>query len=354
MILQQSFSESWIRSFQNRPQRANPLIIEKEIYALQLLEYLAKSNIIFLFKGGTCLSLLLQEFTRFSVDIDILTTSSNQEVDQAMLHWDIHAHFHRWEEQVRFQDSKIQKRHFKFYYDSVISKQEEFVLLDIVFDEWSALEVQKVKIDYLILNTSAPYDDVVTPTLSVMLMDKLTAFAPKTIGITYDSEKYTEIIKQMYDVGKIGSHLIPDNHTIPYYGYFAKKQIKWRNLSNTVEDCLMDTILCCVNFLSEGELHREEYLQIERSIRGFHGYVFGDRYSILDFQNSVVDALKVATIVWVEGYQNWIGFQPSLPQIQTHPYFSGRFRSLRGNLMSSGRFDSWIQSVSILIQKKII
>lgn len=45
---------------------------EKVVHAFNLLERLARENIDFIFKGGTSLMLLLNEFNRFSVDIDIL------------------------------------------------------------------------------------------------------------------------------------------------------------------------------------------------------------------------------------------------------------------------------------------
>lgn len=42
------------------------------IFALHLVEQLQVNGLPFVFKGGTCLVLLLNEANRFSIDIDII------------------------------------------------------------------------------------------------------------------------------------------------------------------------------------------------------------------------------------------------------------------------------------------
>jgi hypothetical protein len=46
--------------------------LERSIYALGLLEALARVGLPFIFKGGTCLQLLLENPMRLSTDIDII------------------------------------------------------------------------------------------------------------------------------------------------------------------------------------------------------------------------------------------------------------------------------------------
>jgi len=50
----------------------DPILIEKMIMALTLVEELQLSGLDFIFKGGTSLLLLLGTPQRFSIDIDIL------------------------------------------------------------------------------------------------------------------------------------------------------------------------------------------------------------------------------------------------------------------------------------------
>ena len=50
----------------------DPSLLEKTVYAFGLLEAIAKVGMPFIFKGGTCLMLLLDKPRRLSTDIDII------------------------------------------------------------------------------------------------------------------------------------------------------------------------------------------------------------------------------------------------------------------------------------------
>ncbi|ANR70029.1 hypothetical protein AXF19_02830 [Selenomonas sp. oral taxon 126] len=72
MLLQENFTEAHIRGFRAESKR-DPLLFERTIYAFGLLEALARSGLPFVFKGGTCLMLLLEKPYRLSTDIDIIS-----------------------------------------------------------------------------------------------------------------------------------------------------------------------------------------------------------------------------------------------------------------------------------------
>ena len=71
MILDKSIHPDWIYS-KTSEFHADPIIVEKVIRALILLESLQISKLDFIFKGGTSLMLMIQEPRRFSIDIDII------------------------------------------------------------------------------------------------------------------------------------------------------------------------------------------------------------------------------------------------------------------------------------------
>ncbi len=58
MIRQESFAEKHIRVLQQSSKR-DPVLLERTVYAFGLLEALARVNMPFVFKGGTCLMLFL-------------------------------------------------------------------------------------------------------------------------------------------------------------------------------------------------------------------------------------------------------------------------------------------------------
>ena len=71
MLLQENFAEEHIRELQ-RTSRRDPVLLERAVYAFGLLEALAKVGMPFIFKGGTCLMLLMEHPRRLSTDIDII------------------------------------------------------------------------------------------------------------------------------------------------------------------------------------------------------------------------------------------------------------------------------------------
>ncbi len=70
MIEKTSYTKRWIESFRENPDynKTDPILIEKMIMALSLLEQLAINKLDFVFKGGTSLILLLDNANRFSID----------------------------------------------------------------------------------------------------------------------------------------------------------------------------------------------------------------------------------------------------------------------------------------------
>ncbi len=73
MIKPHCFGKDWFQSM-SKKYRYNDLgIIEKVIRAFALLDLLARSGCPYIFKGGTCVGLILGDKTRrLSIDIDII------------------------------------------------------------------------------------------------------------------------------------------------------------------------------------------------------------------------------------------------------------------------------------------
>ena len=65
MLLQKNFGEEHIRELQGISHR-DPVLLERAVYAFGLLEALAKVGMPFIFKGGTCLMLLMEHPRRLS------------------------------------------------------------------------------------------------------------------------------------------------------------------------------------------------------------------------------------------------------------------------------------------------
>lgn len=70
MIDRRCFERKWIND-KHRETNADPILIEKAIFAFELLGNLVESGTNLIFKCGTCLMLLIPELKRLSIDIDI-------------------------------------------------------------------------------------------------------------------------------------------------------------------------------------------------------------------------------------------------------------------------------------------
>ena len=132
MLLQENFAEEHIRELQ-RTSRRDPVLLERAVYAFGLLEALAKVGMPFIFKGGTCLMLLMEHPRRLSTDIDIIAepgTDLDKYLDRASEIFP----FKAVEEQKRIGKNNIEKRHFKFTYDSPINNRPFYIFLDVLFE----------------------------------------------------------------------------------------------------------------------------------------------------------------------------------------------------------------------------
>ena len=65
MIKENSYKSDWITKLRNKKKKIDPILCEKMIRALGLLEQLVINNLQFVFKGGTSLILLIEKPQRF-------------------------------------------------------------------------------------------------------------------------------------------------------------------------------------------------------------------------------------------------------------------------------------------------
>lgn len=201
MLTRDNFTEEYIRELQGISKR-DPALIERTIYAFGLLEAIARVGMPFIFKGGTCLMLLLKHPQRLSTDIDIVVepgTDVEEYIEKASKIFP----FVRYEEQIRKGKNSIEKRHFKFTYDSPVNGREFYILLDVLYEENHYERVVECEIKNELLLTEPEMLKVKVPSIECILGDKLTAFAPHTTGIPLGEGKDMEVMKQLFDVSTL-------------------------------------------------------------------------------------------------------------------------------------------------------
>lgn len=85
MICKDNFSLEHIKALEKETV-SQLAIIERTMFAFGLLEAISQTGLQFIFKGGSCLMLLLNEPKRFSTDIDIIVppgTDINDYINKA-------------------------------------------------------------------------------------------------------------------------------------------------------------------------------------------------------------------------------------------------------------------------------
>jgi len=111
----------------------DPIIFEKSVHAFILLSELLKYYPDLIFKGGTAILFYKFPPLRFSIDIDVILEYEEKENLSKRLGELVQnsQFFENSEPDIR--EGEIPKEHYKFYYHSLFTDKEEYVLLDVIF-----------------------------------------------------------------------------------------------------------------------------------------------------------------------------------------------------------------------------
>ena len=277
MLKKENFTEEHIRNLQSASHR-DPLLLERSVYAFGLLEAITRVGMPFIFKGGTCLMLLLERPMRLSTDIDIIVapgTDLNTFIEEAGKIFP----FVSVEEQVRKGKNNIEKRHFKFVYESPVMERSIYILLDVLFADakYKRLITKPIKNELIL--TDGEDLTVQIPSVESILGDKLTAFAPHTTGILLNSNKDMEIIKQLYDVMTLIEVAEDFTEVRETYYSLVQDEIAYRGLDIGPGDALRDTYNATVSIASRGKVSKEDYVSYLQGLRDVRSHIYVENFS---------------------------------------------------------------------------
>lgn len=296
MILEKSLTKAWYDSLNQDYKNSDCNLLDKVTHAFYLLEKLTDTPLSFIFKGGTCLLLLLKEMKRFSIDIDIIITDkiSAKELSTILEKMFENSLFTHFEEHIR-DHSAIPKAHFKFFYTSPLDGTESYVLLDILFEDSPYNQLLKLPIESPFINTIPPNKTVFVPNIENILGDKLTAFAPNTTGIPYGKGKEMEIIKQLFDIESLFDQA---NNLAEIKASFIKcanQELTYRELYDmNPTDVLKDILKTACIIGGRGSSEKETFLQLEDGVRRIKAHIINRNYIV---EEAVISASKAAYLV---------------------------------------------------------
>ncbi len=243
---------------QNRRLRSrDPVFLEKCILAFELVARLAEAGLDFVFKGGTCLLLHVQPTRRLSTDVDIATGASLDELSRVLGAVTQTPPFDR---SFIYREDRIREnpptRYFDIPFAPVTGRKRETdtIQLDVLVSagHYPATERKALALDFIEVEREV---SVTVPTVDTLMGDKLTAFAPTTVGLLYQPvprrpddpppvPRPLGVLKQMFDVGVLFEHATDLRAVAAAYDHCFRIQQEARRRTHpcTREQALDDTL----------------------------------------------------------------------------------------------------------------
>ena len=312
MISKDSLQSEWINKVSAENRKADKILIEKVIRALLLLEGLAESGLPFIFKGGTAVMLLQKLPKRFSIDLDIIVTEK-ADFDALFAKFIQAKSFNRFEIQKRNTSSKIEKRHYKFFYTPAHQKNiaEDNILLDILMEDSPYQIIVPTDIDTPFIKQEGAPVQASLPGKEDILGDKLTAFAPNTTGIPYRKSGFSaamEIIKQLYDIGNLFAEITDINGVAQTFKKIAQTEMKYRGLSGDAGIVLNDILQTALCLATRGKAGEGDFEALQNGVSQIRAYIFSESYHI---EKAIAYASRAAYLAKLieTGEKNFVRFE---------------------------------------------
>lgn len=300
MINSKCHTTEWISSLSQQFSFPDKNLIEKVIRAFTLLDMLARSGCPFHFKGGSCLMFLLRESAhRLSIDIDVMCPPGTNIEDYLKEYASNGFIDYRLIERKQA-GTDIPKSHSKFFYQVAFqadSSTTSYILLDVLYEDCHYLQTQLVPIQNIFIETDGSPVMVNVPSIGDILGDKLTAFAPETTGIPYYKKDHLatlEIIKQLYDIGRLFDHVDDLNVTASVFKKIAPIELGYRGMDPSNIDVIFEDIRnTACNISTRGFIDKEKFELLQKGIKNISSFMYKEPYHI---EQATVDAAKAAYI----------------------------------------------------------
>lgn len=295
MVNQKCFQKNWLEKIKKgKYPDVDIVLMERTIYAFELLGLLSKSEKKFIFKGGTALILLLPELKRLSIDIDVLGRFDEKTYESIITA----SVFTRYEVDKRA-TKNIPKQHVKFFYNSLLDKKEKYILLDLL-DEHNPFSSTVNKTIHSELFETDQDITVSIPSINNLLADKLTAFAPNTIGILYGTDKSMEIIKQLFDISLLFDSLDDFRKISSTYTKIYTQQNNYRGNKFTIEEVLKDSIfaaskICLLDL--KGNVEDKASAELRIGVKSINNFLLSRDYNLSKAKISAAKAALLSSLL---------------------------------------------------------
>ncbi|MGA2506641.1 MAG: nucleotidyl transferase AbiEii/AbiGii toxin family protein [Chitinispirillaceae bacterium] len=274
-------------------------LAEEAVYCLELVAELVQTGLPFQFKGGNSLLLILPDPKRFSIDVDIATDASREQIEQCLDtivgRFQI---FKRWEKRQHKTKPWLPIASYYLYFNSAInSGTETSIMLDVQLRR-SPYKTEKKKIECGKLYESAALVELPLP--SSIIGDKLLTLGPNTLGIPVGKGKEAQRLKHVFDVSRLLALQPPLSEIRESFFACLRHENEIQERGRSAEEIIGDTIAFCRSVAPYDDMPADKGLSpiMSENVRGlpvFAEHLFDAGYSWKDLQR---DLARVALCIF--------------------------------------------------------
>ena len=230
----------------------------------------------------------------------------------------------------------VPKSHSKFFYRVAFKGQSNatsFILLDVLYEDCHYHKTNTIDIVSPFVKVDGEPQKVKIPSVEDILGDKLTAFAPKTTGVPYykkDRLTTLEVIKQLYDVGRLFDRMQDIDITSRSFKEIADVELGYRNLGHDLSQIYDDIRQTALNISTRGFVDKDKFALLQKGIISIKPFMYKSSYRI---EEAIIDASKAAYLATlIEKGQKTVerfSFTPLTEELQIDPVLTNKLNKLR-------------------------
>ena len=205
--------------------------------------------------------------------------------------------------------------------------------MDVLYEDCHYHKTNTIDIVSPFIKVDGKPQKVTVPSVEDILGDKLTAFAPETTGIPYykkDRLSTLEVIKQLYDVGRLFDRMQDLDITSRSFKAIADVELGYRNLGHDLKQIYQDIRQTALNISTRGFVDKDKFALLQKGIISIKPFMFKSAYRI---EEAIIDASKAAYLATlIEKGQETVERFPVTPfseDLQIAPVLTTKLNKLR-------------------------
>ena len=266
-------------------------LAEEAVHCLELVAELVESGLSFQFKGGNSLLLILPEPKRFSIDVDIATAASREEIESRL---DVLVKrfgiFKKWDKRQHKTKPWLPIASYYLFFDSVI-KQEAgtSIMLDVQLRRSPYRTAMKKIVCGKLYQSET---EVELPFPASIIGDKLLTLGPNTLGIPVGKGKEAQRLKHVFDISRLLAANPRLSDIRESFLACIKHENELQDRGKSIDEIINDTLDFCRSVEPYETAPPDQGLSpvMSENVRGlpdFAGHLFNVGYSWSDLKRDM-------------------------------------------------------------------